>query len=58
MQVFRAKGETENGLEKQKQLLTEHLDKNQLYVQLSEIDDGDFGVSEDDKAMNREFYGN
>ena len=50
-------GKGENGLEKQKQLLVELLDKNQLYVNLSEIDDADFGVSEEDKALNRAFYG-
>ena len=33
------------------------LDKNQLYVNLSEIEDADFGVSEEDKVLNRQFYG-
>ena len=47
----------ENGLKKQKKLLAELLDKNQLYVNLSEIEDEDFGVSEEDKALNRAFYG-
>ena len=47
----------ENGLKKQKKLLAELLDKNQLYVNLSEIDDEDFGVSAKDKALNRAFYG-
>ena len=50
-------GKGEDGLEKQKKLLVELLDKNQLYVNLSEIDDADFGVSEEDKALNRAFYG-
>ena len=54
---FKATGLTENGLDKQKKLLAELLDKNQLYVHLSEIDDEDFDVNEDDKALNREFYG-
>ena len=54
---FKAIGETENGLDKQKKLLAELLDKNQLYVHLSEIGDEDFGVTENDKAMNRAFYG-
>ena len=54
---FRAIGQSEGGLAKQKQLLTELLNKNQLYVNLSEIDDADFGVSEEDKALNRAFYG-
>ena len=50
-------GPGENGLKKQKKLLVELLDKNQLYVNLSEIEDEDFGVSEEDKALNRTFYG-
>ena len=50
-------GQTENGLEKQKKCLAKLLDKNQLYVNLSEIEDADFGVSEEDKALNRAFYG-
>lgn len=49
-------GKTENGLEKQKKLLAELLNKNQLYVNLSEIDDEDFKVSEDDKELNQLFY--
>lgn len=44
-------------LEKQKKLLAELLDKNQLYVNLTEIDDARFGVSEEEKRLNREFYG-
>ena len=50
-------GKAENGLEKQKKLLAELLNKNQLYVNLSEIDDADFEVSEEDKKLNRLFYG-
>ena len=50
-------GQSENGLEKQKKLLAELLDKNQLYVNLPEIYDEDFGVSEDDNALNEQFYG-
>ena len=57
MEDFKAIGHTENGLDKQKKLLVELLDKNQLYVHLSEIDDGDFSVSENDKTLNRSFYG-
>ena len=49
-------GRMENGLEKQKKLLAELLNKNQLYVNLSEIDDEDFGVSDEDKKLNRLFY--
>ena len=54
---FEELGSEENGLEKQKRLLAELLDKNQLYVNLSEIDDTQFKVSEEDKALNRAFYG-
>lgn len=50
-------GNEENGLAKQKKLLIELLDKNQLYVNLSEIDDAKFNVSEEDKALNKAFYG-
>ena len=53
---FIENGQTENGLEKQKKLLAELLDKNQLYVNLSEIEDEDFGVSEEDKALSRTFF--
>lgn len=44
-------------LEAQKHLLAELLDKNQLYVNLSEMEDADFAVSAEDKALNRAFYG-
>ena len=54
---FIAIGEGENGVSKQKKLLVELLDKNQLYVNLSEIDDEDFGISAGDKELNEEFYG-
>ncbi len=54
---FIAIGQSENGLDKQKRLLAELLNKNQLYVNLSEIDDDDFAVSEEDKALNQQFYG-
>ena len=50
-------GKTENGLDKQKKLLAELLNKNQLYVNFSEIDDEDFKVSDEDKELNRLFYG-
>ena len=43
-------------LEAQKHLLAELLDKNQLYVNLSEIEDVDFEVSVEDKALNKTFY--
>jgi adenine-specific DNA-methyltransferase len=54
---FIAIGNLENGLEKQKKLLIELLDKNQLYVNLSEIDDAQFKISKEDKALNKAFYG-
>ena len=54
---FISLGREENGLEKQKHLLAELLDKNQLYVHLSEIDDAQFKVSEEDKMLNKAFYG-
>ncbi|MFZ5809826.1 MAG: DNA methyltransferase [Chloroflexota bacterium] len=44
-------------LEKQKHLLAELFDKNQLYVNLSEMDDARFKVSEEEKELNRAFYG-
>jgi len=54
---FEELGREENGLEKQKQLLAELLDKNQLYVNLTEMDDTQFKVGEEDKALNKAFYG-
>lgn len=44
-------------VEKQKQILADLLEKNQLYVHLSEIEDETFEVSESDKFLNKEFYG-
>ena len=46
-----------NDVEKQKKLLVDLLDKNQLYVHLSEIEDETFNVSEEDKVLNKAFYG-
>ena len=43
-------------LHEQKMLLIELLDKNQLYVSLSEINDQALDVSEADKAFNHSFY--
>jgi adenine-specific DNA-methyltransferase len=40
----------------QKKFLIECLDKNQLYVNLSEIEDKEYGVSKEDKALNKDFY--
>ena len=44
-------------LHEQKQLLIEILDKNQLYVNASDMDDCDLNISESDKAFTRSFYG-
>ena len=44
-------------LKEQKQHLCEILDKNQLYVNLSSLNDKDFDVSEEDKKLNCLFYG-
>lgn len=43
-------------LDQQKQFLIEVLDKNQLYVNFSEIEDEEFDISEDVKQMNNQFY--
>jgi len=45
-------------IENQKRFLLECLDKNHLYVNYSEIDDEEYGVGEEDKKLNREFYFN
>lgn len=44
-------------LDEQKNLVMELLNKNQLYVNLSDIDDRDYKVSEADKEFTRSFYG-
>lgn len=43
-------------LKEQKQVLCECLDKNHLYVNLSEMDDATYKVNADDKKLNIEFY--
>jgi len=43
-------------IEDQKKFLLECLDKNHLYVNYSEIDDEEYGVDEEDKKLNKEFY--
>lgn len=53
---FVAIGKRKNGLNEQKKLLAELLNKNQLYVNLSEIDDKDFTVGSGTKKLNLEFY--
>ena len=40
----------------QKKVLIEMLNKNQLYVNLSEINDSDFKISNEDKELNKKFY--
>jgi adenine-specific DNA-methyltransferase len=41
----------------QRKFLIECLDKNQLYVNLSEIEDKEYGISKEDIKLNKEFYG-
>ena len=43
-------------LEDQKRFLIECLDKNLLYVPLSDIDSDEYGVTDEDKRLTREFY--
>ncbi|MBU4274448.1 site-specific DNA-methyltransferase [Patescibacteria group bacterium] len=42
---------------RQKHILFEILNKNQLYVNFSEINDSEFKVNKEDKELNKEFYG-
>ena len=44
-------------MDEQKNLVMELLNKNKLYVNLSDIDDEDYDVSEADKKFTRSFYG-
>lgn len=55
--VLRKVAFSELELHEQKQLLIEILDKNQLYVNASDMDDSDLNISESDKAFTRSFYG-
>ena len=43
-------------LTQQKELLVELLDKNQMYVNLSSMDDSDFEVTDEEKRITKEFY--
>lgn len=43
-------------LDDKKRFLMEILDKNLLYVNCCDIDDEEFGISEEDKAFTRSFY--
>ena len=45
----------ELSIENQKKFLIECLDKNQLYVNLSEIDDTEYEISKEDKELNKQF---
>lgn len=51
-----AKDFSDLSLEDAKRFLIECLDKNLLYVPYSEIDNSEFGISEDDKVLNKKFY--
>ena len=53
-----AKEFTDLSIDNQKKFLIECLDKNQLYVNYSEIEDKEYGVKKEDKDLNNEFYGN
>jgi len=44
-------------IEDQKCFIMELLDMNMLYVNLSDIDDEEYGISDEDKAFTRSFYG-
>ena len=44
-------------LAEQKQVLLELVDNNNLYVNYSEIEDSDYDISENEKKLNRAFYG-
>ena len=44
-------------LPEQKRFLLELLDKNQLYVNLCDLEDDEFAVSPEDRSFNRSFYG-
>ena len=40
-----------------KAILVELLNQNRLYINLSEVDDRDFKVSQEDKRLNELFFG-
>lgn len=48
---------TELSLDEQKRIVMELLDKNKLYVNLSDLEDESFNISEEDKAFTKSFYG-
>jgi len=43
-------------IDDQKRFLIEVMDKNMLYVPASEIDDDIYGISDEDKKLNRQFF--
>lgn len=47
----------ELSLAEQKQVLSELIDNNNLYVNYSDIEDNSFAISPQEKALNRAFYG-
>jgi len=53
-----AKDFADLSIEDQKRFLLECLDKNHLYVNYSEIEDEEYGVSGEDKKLNKELYDN
>lgn len=58
MKIFdtNAKDFADLNIADQKNFLIECLDKNQLFVNLSEIEDIEYEVSKEDMKLNREFY--
>ena len=48
---------TSLSLDDRKRFLIEVMDKNMLYVPLSEIDDETYAISDEDKRLNTSFYG-
>jgi adenine-specific DNA-methyltransferase len=57
MIVANAKDFEDLSIADQKKFLIACLDKNQLYVNLSEIEDKEYSVSKEDKELNKNFYG-
>jgi len=51
-----AKDFADLSIDNQKKFLIECLDKNQLYINLSEIEDKEYGVNKEDIKLNKEFY--
>lgn len=47
---------SELNLEDQKKILIEILDKNLLYIPVSEMEDAQFGISDSEKILNKAFY--